>query len=227
VPEQNKFKRTDPTCNCYLLDEIREKQKKVRQQNMERIFEANSLINKSLLKADFDNFIPDDFKKALNQTKGFAESFDLDNPKSLFIRGTFGTGKSHLSVAITKVLTRKGYSAIFISVPKLLTKIRNTYNRASDQSEEQIIQAITEADLVVFDDIGAEGDISGWGMQKLFEVIDQRAGKHCVYTTNLKSKDFQRSLDMQRIFSRMLLNAELVEMDGKDYRMESFNKGGA
>lgn len=49
---------------------------------------------------------------------------------------------------------------------------------------------------MVFDDIGAEGEISGWGMQKLFEVIDQRAGKHNIYTTNLSSIEFEASKDL-------------------------------
>ncbi|MGG3887444.1 hypothetical protein ABEV63_26255, partial [Brevibacillus panacihumi] len=95
----------------------------------------------------------------------------------------------------------------------------------SELGEEKIINAIAEADLVVFDDIGAEGEYSGWSVQKLFEVIDQRAGKHNIYTTNLTSAEFEATKDMQRIFSRMMMNSEPIIMNGTDYRKRQFLKG--
>lgn len=212
-------------CNCEIIERIRSDQEKARKARLHTIFEEHSLINPALKDATFENFETGEFGKALDQAKRFAQGFDLKQPRNLFFQGTFGTGKSHLSVAITKAVTQKGFSTIFISTPKLLTKIRNTYNKGSHQTEEQVLSAINRADLVVFDDIGAEGDISGWGMQKIFEVIDQRAGKHNVYTTNLSSDEFSASKDLHRIFSRMMMNAEPVVMNGTDYRMKQFLKG--
>ncbi|WP_185762558.1 ATP-binding protein [Bacillus methanolicus] len=175
---------------------VKEEQQEAKKARLKRIFEENSFINPSLKEATFENFESNEFRQALQKAKRYVEEFDLKNPKNLFFQGSFGTGKSHLSMSIAKALTEKGYTTIFISTPKLLTKIRNTYNKESGISEEQIINAIADADLVVFDDIGAEGEISGWGMQKLFEVIDQRAGKHNIYTTNLSSIEFEASKDL-------------------------------
>ena len=209
-------------CDCDLLDGIKELQRKARASKLQSIFEENSLVNSSLMDSTFHNFDTSEFNKAYQQAKRFADEFDINNPRNLFFQGSFGTGKSHLSIAITKAIKEKGYSAIFISIPKLLTKIRNTYNKNSQQTEQQIIDMISSVDLVVFDDIGSEGDASGWGSQKIFEVIDQRAGKHNIYTTNLSSKDFEASLDLHRIFSRMMMNAEPVIMKGTDYRRKQF-----
>lgn len=212
-------------CNCEILDKIKADQQKAKAAKVRAIFEENSLINPALQDATFENFEPGEFSEELEKAKRYVREFDLKKPRNLFFQGSFGTGKSHLSVSITKALTEKGYSTIFISTPKLLTKLRSTYGKNSEQTESEVLRAIYDADLVVFDDIGAEGDISGWGMQKIFEVIDQRAGKHNVYTTNLSSDDFAASRDLNRIFSRMMMNAEPVIMNGTDYRRKQFLKG--
>lgn len=101
-----------------------------------RIFEENRLINPALQDATFENFEAGEFTKALNQAKEYAMAFNSSTPSNVFFQGSFGTGRSHFSVAITKQVTEMGYSAIFISTPKLLTKIRNTYNKNTEESEE-------------------------------------------------------------------------------------------
>lgn len=223
-PEKGKIVELETGCYCEELREIEKKRAEAQKKRLQTIFERNSLINPRLQQSTFENFDASEFRKEYEKAKGFAESFNPENPSNLFFQGSFGTGKSHLSVAITRVVTDKGYSTIFISTPKLLTKIRSTYNKSSEQTEDQIISAITAADLVVFDDIGAEGESSGWALQKLFEIIDQRIGKHNIFTTNLKSSDFEMSRDLQRIFSRMLENAEPIIMNGTDYRRKQFAK---
>lgn len=226
-PKKGEWFTTKKGCDCEILDIIEEQQAEAKKVRLNKIFEENSLINPSLRNATFENFEPGEFKQAYEKAKRYVEEFDINNPKNLLFQGTFGTGKSHLSVSIAKELTKKGYTTIFISTPKLLTKIRNTYNKNSELGEEEIIQMIANVDLVVFDDIGAEGDKSGWGVQKLFEIIDQRAGKHNIYTTNLSSAEFEATKDLQRIFSRMMMNSEPVVMNGTDFRKRQFLKGGA
>lgn len=224
-PDKGKYFETQKGCDCEVLGIIKAQQEEAKKARLAKIFEENSLINPALQKATFENFEPGEFKEAYDKAKQYVEEFDINKPKNLLFTGSFGTGKSHLSVSIAKALTQKGYTAIFISTPKLLTKIRNTYNQQSELTEEDILRALREADLVVFDDIGAEGEITGWGMQKIFEVIDSRAGKHNIFTTNLTSNELSASKDLQRIFSRMMMNAEPVIMNGTDYRRKQFLKG--
>jgi len=225
-PDKGKYFETKRGCDCEILGIIKSQQEETKRARLNRIFEENSLINPALRNATFENFNPGEFKEAYEKAKKYVEEFNLDNPKNLLFQGSFGTGKSHLSVSIAKALTEKGYTAIFISTPKLLTKIRNTYNKNSEMGEEKIISMLANVDLVVFDDIGAEGEVSGWAIQKLFEIIDQRSGKHNIYTTNLSSAEFEATKDLQRIFSRMLDNTELIKMDGPDYRKRQFYKRG-
>lgn len=224
-PQKGKLIRKKHGCDCELIKDVKHELKEAKKARLKRIFDENSLINPALKHATFENFNPSEFRQAYEKAKQYVNEFNINEPKNLLFQGTFGTGKSHLSVSIAKALQEKGYTTIFISTPKLLTKIRNTYNKNSELGEEKIINAIAEADLVVFDDIGAEGEYSGWSVQKLFEVIDQRAGKHNIYTTNLTSAEFEATKDMQRIFSRMMMNSEPIIMNGTDYRKRKFLKG--
>lgn len=224
-PDKGKYFESKRGCECEILGIIKSQQEKAKKARLNKIFEENSLINPSLRNATLNNFIPGEFHKAYEKARKYVEEFDINNPRNLLFQGTFGTGKSHLSISIAKALQEKGYATIFISTPKLLTKIRNTYNKHSELGEEKIINAIAQADLVVFDDIGAEGETSGWATQKIFELIDQRSGKHNIYTTNLSSSEFEQTRDLQRIFSRMMMNSEPVVMKGTDYRKRQFLKG--
>ncbi|MDE3837906.1 hypothetical protein C0966_00590 [Bacillus methanolicus] len=222
-PKKGEWFEGKKGCDCEVYEIVRKEQEQAKAARLKRIFDENSLINPALKEATFENFEPNEFGQALQKAKRYVEEFDLGKPKNLFFQGSFGTGKSHLSFSIAKALQEKGYSTIFISTPKLLTKIRTTYGK-SEMNEEQIINALADADLVVFDDIGAEGEISGWPIQKLFEVIDQRAGKHNIYTTNLSSSEFEVSKDLRRIFSRMMMDAEPIIMNGTDFRKKQFLK---
>lgn len=225
-PKKGQVVTHEHGCDCELLAKFYKEREEARKARLRRVFEENSLVNNALKSATLENFEKNEFYAALQTAIRYVENFSLDKPSNLFFQGTFGTGKSHLSYAIAKELNKRGYTTIFISTPKLLTKIRSTYNSESELSEDKIVKAICDVDLVVFDDIGAEGDISGWGMQKLFEVIDGRAGKHNIFTTNLTSKELEATKDLSRIFSRMMMNSEPVIMNGTDYRRKKFKKGG-
>ncbi|MBU8908541.1 ATP-binding protein [Desertibacillus haloalkaliphilus] len=225
-PDKGEWMTGQRGCKCDDIKIGKETKKNLLSGKAGVLFRDNSLINPALENASFENFETNtqDLYKAKQQSEDYVRSFDPKAPKNLIFQGVFGTGKSHLSMSICRSLKEQGYAAVFISTPKLLTKIRSTYNKNSKYSEEQIITAIAEADLVVFDDIGAEGDIEGWGMQKLFELIDQRSGKNNVYTTNLSSNEFETTKSLRRIFSRMMDNANPIILNGMDYRRRHFKK---
>lgn len=213
-------------CGCHALDQMKHNKREAKKVRVQRLFDESSLINPDLQKATFGTFkkFNNEQEKAFKKAVEFARNFDRNNPSNLFFQGRFGTGKSHLSVSVAKTLKDKGHSVIFLSSPKLLSKFRETYNANNEQTEADLLAAIANADLVVLDDIGAEGEIKGWGMQKLFEVIDSRSGKHSVFSTNLISSDFGKTKDLARLFSRMMMNATPVIMNGDDYRMRNFRQ---
>jgi DNA replication protein DnaC len=208
-------------CNCNLIRAVHVQQRMVNQKKIDRIFNQYSLVNQGLISASFETFKPycPELAKAVSQARRYADNFDLKKPSNLFFQSEqFGTGKSHLSMSIIREIKEKGYSAIFISTPRLLTKIRSTFNKRSEISEDELINNLIAADLVVFDDLGTESG-NAWAKEKLFETVDQRSGKNNIFTSNLKKDDFLSDVDSGRIFSRMTENTEYIVLNNvPDYR---------
>lgn len=198
-----------------------------------KFFDEHSLINNALKKANFDNFEPknDSQDYAKRTSERYVEIFDLDNPKNLSFHGTFGIGKSHLAKSIADgVMNKKykdrhgierSYTAIFISVPKLLRKIKSTYDRDSEVNEDDVIQVLENVHCLVLDDIGAENS-TPWVQDILFDVIDSRQGKHTIYTTNFSPEDLIVKLG-ERNFSRVInQDTTVIELDGENHRLVNF-----
>lgn len=199
---------------------------------MQSIFDQESLINDDLREACFENYHPrtESQLKAKQEAMRFAAEFSLDKPQNLLLSGTYGVGKSHLAVSIAKKLMESGHSCVFISAPRLFTKIKSTFGRRDGMTEEEITDALVKVDCLILDDIGAEhiemdrnGEGRGWGVSKIFEIVDSRAGKHSVYTTNLNSHEMQKRFGL-RNFSRLMKNTKAVTVDGDDYRLKDFKE---
>jgi len=216
--EKERIKKQIEEEDKQLVLEILKTNAQLKKDKIKRLFEENSLINTDLQKATFNNYTPtnNDLQKALQVAKRYVETFDIKEPRNLLLYGNYGTGKSHLSVSITKALMEKEITSIFISMPKLHTTIKNTYNR-KDKTESDIMQGLEKIDLLVLDDIGAESD-TDWAIQKLFEILDSRQGKHNIFTTNLNEEGLEEHLKA-RNYSRIMYKTYPVKMTGKDYRL--------
>ena len=182
-------------------------------------FDHFSLVNESLKAATLDNYQPTnaELEQAKKDITEYINSFN--GKRNLLLYGNYGTGKSHLSIAVTKELMAEGYNCLFLSLPKLLTKIKDTYNN-DGITEDELLKAIQQVDLLVLDDIGAEHHTE-WVGTKLFEVMDDRAGKSTIYTTNLNSKELREKMN-ERNFSRLMENVKVIKMNGEDYRRREF-----
>lgn len=193
-------------------------------------FADNSLINDKLKKATFDNYNPtnENLARAKREMQHFAETFNPKDPESKVITGLYGIGKSHLCVAVTKVLMKKGYSALFIQMNKLFTKIKSTWNRNSELTEDKLMELLATVDVLVIDDLGAEfteRDKEGitWKKTKTNEIIDSRVGRSTLYTSNFTISELAEMYG-EREFSRMMENATKLEMAGKNHRLRHFKK---
>jgi DNA replication protein DnaC len=196
-----------------------------------KLFDQESIINDRLKAVTFENYMPTNAsqEKAKQTVMRYVQNFSKENPVPLLIRGDYGLGKSHLAAAAVKELAKKNVTSIFISVPKLLTKIKGTWDKESDVSENELLDALERVDCLVLDDLGAEqtkkpknGEIT-WGVSKLFEIIDARIGKHTIFTTNLEHEELQKHLG-PRNFSRAMEGVHPIKIEGDDYRLRKFRE---
>lgn len=189
-------------------------------------FKDKSLMNIDLEEATFENYHPRNQLQyeALEKSKGYAKSFD--KKKRLLFQGRPGIGKSHLAASIVKEVIKQKCTGIFISVPRLMTELKATYNKNSQLSEIEVLTALQKVDLLVLDDLGIDREgindkASTWAKQKVYEIVDSRVGQATVYTTNFSGKELL-TMYGERDFSRMVQNCEVIKMDGENYRLKDF-----
>lgn len=207
-------------CGCDVLDYMEQQQAINRQKNEGRKFDAfnqNSLISPQLKNATFKTFKTEneEFQHVAREVHSFVTEWKPG--KSILIYGTFGTGKSHLGVSASKLAINNGLTSLFISVPKLFSKLKETYNKKSETTEDQLITMINEVDLLILDDLGAEAGSEEWCQDKLFLILDGRQGKKTIYTTNLDAATLERKIG-GRNYDRMSYELEKYTMVGTSYR---------
>lgn len=117
----------------------------------------------------------------------------------LLLMGPVGTGKTHLACAGLKMLSLQfGISTKFIDFQAMLGKLREAYARKS--SEEDILNPLRHADVLLIDEFGKGRTENEWQMEKLDDLVNSRynARKITIATTNYLTpelmKDWHKSL---------------------------------
>lgn len=168
----------------------------------------------------------------------------LTTNQSYFIRGNVGVGKSHMAVALMREYLgevkpeygeqRKeyyfnedeSYQPIFIEVPELLLRIRDTYNDKSNETEKDIVEFYTQTPFLVLDDLGSE-KASEFSTLMLYLIINRRcvSGKTTILTSNLDLEQIKERLS-DRISSRIKGMCLEINMAGNDKRYENDTEQG-
>lgn len=151
----------------------------------------------------------------LNYCRTYAEEFDEGAP-NLMLRGATGTGKTHLSLAIAKRVTERGYSAIYAPVQQLLSRLEREHFGKADGDSMQIM---TDCDLLVIDDLGTEFTTPFY-IACLYQLINTRMleGKATIISTNLKPEDILTRYGEQ-LTSRLAGTFVPLLFFGKDIRL--------
>lgn len=98
------------------------------------------------------------------------------NAGNLILSGSVGTGKTLISGSLVTALVRDGYYAKIRTVSHIVRKLKGSWKRDCEYTEQQVIDDMVSLDLLVIDEIGVQ---FGSDTEKMFifEIIDGRYNK--------------------------------------------------
>lgn len=196
-------------CKCVtqkIKDEEEQNKQIEKRERLERLFKQ-SRLGERFKKCTFDNYkVLEGNEHIYKSMLEYAENFRENKNKSVLLFSHPGTGKTFLSACVLNYLINHSYSSIFVVVPDILNQIRASYNKDNQLSEEKIMYGLSEADLLILDDIGAERhkDKEDFATEKLYSIINNRYNhlKATIFTTNCDLKELKEKLG-DRTFSRI------------------------
>ncbi len=90
----------------------------------------------------------------------------------LLIHGGYGTGKTHLAMAIGNAALDQGIEGMYYTAPDLLDKLQST-QFDSPQAFEKLMHTLCTAALLIVDDLGAERSTETRDM-RMFQILNER-----------------------------------------------------
>ena len=157
----------------------------------------------------------------------------------LLLVGPSGVGKTHLAVAATKELIRKGAHCLFSDYRELLKQIQNSYNASAQVTELELLRPVFEAEVLLLDDLGAVRP-SEWVWDTVSLILNARYNENrtTVITANFVNEAAHNSATDadrtrragrdetlgdrigERMRSRLHEMCRVIEMNGRDYRQK-------
>ncbi len=160
--------------------------------------------------------------KALGVANQYVNDFDKTSGQSLILCGGVGAGKTHLAVGIAHELIDRQCMCIFTSVIGAIRSVKETYNRNSDATERQALDALIKPDLLILDEVGVQ---FGSDAEKLilFEIINGRYEnmKSTIVISNLAMDKLSEYLG-ERVVDRLREGGgKMVVFDWPSYRRQA------
>lgn len=197
---------------------IEEETNKALQRKKRWLRNRSILADKAMLNMTFETFEEMDQETIKNKEKALnmARRYYKGSNKNELLAGKFGTGKSHLAMAILNQLNEhKDLKALFVSMDELMRRIKSSFgNPKSPYQEDIVVNMLIEADLLVLDDLGAEvgsvdrnNSATDYNIRVMNGILNGRTNKPTIFTTNLSMKELHDVYD-GRLVSRMFRGIE-------------------
>lgn len=146
----------------------------------------------------------------------------------LYLMGSFGTGKTYLAAYLLQKLAKEGYTGVIVYMPEFVEDAKAL--ALEPQKLKDTIALMKEADLLVFDDIGAE-NLSPWVRDHVLgAILNYRMNrKPTFYTSNHDLDALERHFSFthkegeelhkgQRLMDRIRPYVEVVHVRGQNQR---------
>ncbi len=187
---------------------------------------TNFDLPKNIKNASMKNVYKDDKPRIelIKKMKEFKDSYlKGENPKGLYIYGSFGSGKSYLTAALFNDLAEKNIKSVIVHVPELIRSIKDSFDKDYSERFEEVLTT----PLLLLDDIGAEY-LTSWSRDEVLEPILQFRMDNNLptfFTSNYSIKEKENhfiinndKMKAKRILERITQVAIPVELVGKNRR---------
>ena len=163
-----------------------------------------------------------DAEQVIQDVRAYCEAIDerLGAGRGLWLMGGVGTGKTSLAMLVSKTALERGHSVAIYSVPRLLSRIRRTYDaEAGEQSYLEFFDRLTSVDLLHLDDLGAEKS-SDWVLEQLYAIVNERyeSERSIVVTTNLGQPELEEQIGPRTVSRLVEICSHPLPLFGDDQR---------
>ena len=191
-----------------------------------------NLINlpSSLKNVSFLDVYRDDVARltVLNKMIKFVNDYP-NNLKGLYLYGDFGVGKSFMMAALAHDLSEKRcVSSTLLHYPSFVIDVKNAIG---DGNVKSLVDEIKQAEVLIFDDIGAEQS-TPWVRDEVLQVILQYRMQEDLptfFTSNFSFEDLEKHFakgkngndetwEARRVMERIRYLAEETRLEGENRR---------
>ena len=161
----------------------------------------------------------------LNEKAVKLAKYVTENVEGAYFYGANGTGKTLLASLIAISKMNCGEQVLFISMPELMSELRNSMKSGEDVVKLDIAKV---ADCLILDDLGSER-MTEWVGAQMFHILDYRLNQklQTIITSNYSPTEIAKRIagndhdDVQgrRIMSRIYGLCKVAKIDGKDGRI--------
>ncbi len=159
-------------------------------------------------------------ERVYNCCAEFAHGFGR-KPGNLLLFGAPGLGKTHLSAAIAREVSEKGFSVVYDTAGHVFERFeQQKFGGEDGETVSSDVERILNADLLILDDLGTEMT-TAFVQSALYQIINTRLleKRSTIISTNLTPPQIAQRYTPQ-IASRLEGEYEILPFVGEDIRKQ-------
>ena len=162
-------------------------------------------------------------ERVYNSCAEYAHHFGR-RPENLLLFGAPGLGKTHLSAAIAREVSEKGFSVVYDTAGHIFEQFENQ-KFAREEGASSDVERVLHCDLLILDDLGSEMT-TAFVQSALYQIINTRLmeRRSTIISTNLLPGELARRYTPQ-IASRIEGEYTLLPFAGEDIRKLKKERG--